>query len=233
MLKEYSYKFGELGVNHRDIEELLGFGDHDVPEPFPELINKAITTAASVCNIRGGYKSFEDCKIHEKSNTIHIENQVFSPSKIVITQLRKSTSCALFVCTAGKEISDYARKMQIEGDLLSGFILDTIGSVTVDKAMDKIQCDLAEELNTMRLGISDRYSPGYCDWSVAEQQKLFALIPDNFCGISISESSLMTPIKSISGIIGIGKDLKPKGYQCNWCRDLDCIYGRIKRNKKR
>ena len=98
--------------------------------------------------------------------------------------------------------------------------------------MYKIQKELELDLRVKNLQISDRYSPGYCEWSVAEQQKLFSLLPENFCGISLSDSSLMTPIKSVSGIIGIGKDLKQKGYQCNWCNDQNCIYGRIKRQKK-
>jgi len=79
----------------------------------------------------------------------------------------------------------------------------------------------------------DLFSPGYCNWSMAEQQKLFSLLPPGFCGIQLSPSSLMHPIKSVSGIIGIGTSCKQKGYQCEWCNDKDCIYGRIRRQKKR
>jgi hypothetical protein len=81
------------------------------------------------------------------------------------------------------------------------------------------------------LGISDRFSPGYCDWNVSEQHKLFNLLPESFCGIHLSESSLMNPIKSVSGIIGIGENLKQLGYQCYWCNDPNCIYGKTKRKK--
>jgi hypothetical protein len=41
----------------------------------------------------------------------------------------------------------------------------------------------------------------------------------------------MHPIKSVSGITGIGKDCKQMGYQCNWCTDSDCFVGKIKRRK--
>jgi cobalamin-dependent methionine synthase I len=107
-----------------------------------------------------------------------------------------------------------------------------VGSVTVEKAMDKIQEILDTEMQKTGLTISDRYSPGYCDWSVGEQQLLFTLMPKDFCGVSLSDSSLMKPIKSVSGIIGIGKELRQKGYQCDWCSDKNCIYGKIKRQQK-
>jgi hypothetical protein len=114
---------------------------------------------------------------------------------------------------------------------LLSYVFDVIGSLTVNKAADKIEEDIKKEMNARSLNISDSFSPGYCDWSVADQKKLFALLPPNFCGITLTESSLMNPIKSVSGIIGIGRQLKQMGYQCNWCSDVNCIYGKMKRKK--
>ena len=152
--------------------------------------------------------------------------------KIISVQLKKSSSVALFICTAGNKISDLSKKLMAGEELMAGYVLDVIGSVTVEKAMDKIQEELLAEMEQQNLGISDRYSPGYCNWSVGEQQKLFSLMPKDFCGVTLSESSLMSPVKSVSGIIGIGEELKQKGYQCDWCNDKTCIYGNIRRRSK-
>jgi len=35
---------------------------------------------------------------------------------------------------------------------------------------------------------------------------------------------LMNPIKSVSGLIGIGRDVKYSPYQCNLCDSKNCIY---------
>ncbi len=232
MIKEFNYNFNELDIKPKDIEELLGFENGDVPEPFPEIIKHAINEAPKYTNIKGGYKYFETFKTNALKETIKVNHQIFSPSKVVVTQLKHATSCALFLCTAGKEISEYSKQLEMEGELLLSYVFDVTGSIAVDKAMDKIQNELENDFDKKGLRISDRYSPGYCEWSVAEQQKLFSLLPENFCGISLSDSSLMTPIKSVSGIIGIGTKLERKGYQCHWCNDKNCIYGRIKRQKK-
>jgi cobalamin-dependent methionine synthase I len=90
--------------------------------------------------------------------------------------------------------------------------------------MDQIQKQFEELAGKQGWGISNRYSPGYCGWNVAEQQILFALLPPNPCNISLTQSSLMQPIKSISGIIGFGPDVKSKGHTCQFCEMQNCIY---------
>ena len=232
MVKEFQFTFEELNILPEDLSELLGFENKIVPEPFPEIIKQALTDSPQFCNIKGGYKIFNEIKINLIENTIQIENEIFSPSKIVTTQLKHSTATALYICTAGEEISNRAKEISNMGDPMLGYIFDIIGSIAVEKATDKIQEFLKAHLLKSGLNISDRYSPGYCDWSVAEQQKLFRLLPEYFCGITLSNSSLMNPIKSLSGIIGIGSNLEQKGYQCRWCTDKNCIYGKIKRKKQ-
>lgn len=232
MIKEFQYKFEELGIEQSNLEELLGFEDSELPDPFPEFIEIALKHAPSICNIRGGYKIFHSEEVIIDIDGIRICDQIFNPSKIVNTQFKNAGSLALFVSTAGAEITEYSKNLTKTGDPLSGFIFDVLGSVTVEKAADKILQSLETEMQKSGLKISDSFSPGYCEWSVSEQQKLFSLLPENFCGVSLSKSSLMWPLKSVSGMVAIGSDMEHKGYQCYWCTDKDCIYGKIRRRKK-
>ncbi|NSW95142.1 MAG: methionine synthase, partial [Bacteroidales bacterium] len=91
-----------------------------------------------------------------------------------------------------------------------------------------MQEDLERRLAAEGLNITNRFSPGYCGWDVAEQHKLFSLLPGNFCKIRLTESALMDPIKSVSGIIGAGLHVKRRPYTCNFCDMKDCIYRRLK-----
>ncbi len=231
MIKEYSYPFTELNVESSDLEELLGFEDNDIPEPFPGLIEAALKEAPEFCIAKGGFKVFNSTETDSVEGTIKIEDQLFFPAKIIITQLKNATGAALFACTAGNEITEHSKKIAAQGDFLNSYIYDVIGSVVVEKAMDKIQQELENEMFLHGLNISDRFSPGYCEWNVSEQQKLFSLLPGDFCRIKLTGSLLMQPIKSVSGIIGIGPGLTQKGYQCHWCNDVNCIYGKTKRKK--
>jgi hypothetical protein len=232
MIKEFQYTFQELGIVNSDIEELMGFEDGLIPEPFPELIDFALHNAPKRSSIKGGYKIFNSNETKINESTISICNHIFNPSKIITTQFNSAISFALFICTAGHEILQLSKEVSDNGDPLLSYVYDIIGSITVEKATDIIQHDLEIECNKSGLKISDRFSPGYCDWSVSEQQILFALMPQNFCGVTLSQSSLMSPIKSVSGIIAIGEKLERKGYQCRWCPDKNCMVGKIKRQKK-
>ena len=130
---------------------------------------------------------------------------IFRQIKLIFGQLKKADSLAVFLCTAGEEIGIRTRKAMAGGDPLTGYIYDIIGSIVVDAAADRMQSELEKSVLSAGKKITNRYSPGYCGWDVSEQHKLFRLVPDNFCGIRLTDSALMDPVKSISGIIGIGE----------------------------
>ncbi len=232
MTKEFSYTFNELDITEADVFELMGFELDLAPEPFPEILQVALEKAKKICRPTGGFSIFGECGVNTTDKIISIETQQFHPDKIIVTQLKSAQQIAIFVCTAGNAITDLANEMMTGGDIILGYALDTIGSVVADRTALKIQQELENNSFQKGLKISDRFSPGYCDWDVAEQHKLFSLLPPGFCGVTLSASALMCPAKSVSGIIGIGKNLRQKGYQCHWCTDKDCFVGKINRMKK-
>jgi cobalamin-dependent methionine synthase I len=97
-----------------------------------------------------------------------------------------------------------------------------------EAASDIVQNELGKSAAISGNRITNRYSPGYCGWQVVEQHKLFQLIPDNFCGIRLTESALMDPVKSVSGIIGIGEKVKINPYTCRMCDMPDCVYRKVR-----
>ena len=100
-------------------------------------------------------------------------------------------------------------------------------SLAVEKAMDCIHAALGEEQAERGLKITNRYSPGYCNWPLSDQQSLFAFVGENPTGIELSPSCLMHPIKSVSGIIGIGKEARRRAYGCVVCQNKTCIYRKL------
>jgi hypothetical protein len=114
------------------------------------------------------------------------------------------------------------------GDLLRGYIFDVIGTCVVEKAADRMQNGLRIMMAAEGKMITNRFSPGYCGWDVAGQHRLFGFFPDNYCGITLNASALMSPVKSVSGIIGKGKEVKYSPYQCRICDDKNCIYRNIR-----
>jgi len=157
---------------------------------------------------------------------ISIQGMNFDSGKIIHKMLRHSAFYALFMVTAGPGPENLARSLLSEGAYLEGYIADLVASALVDSAADQVQEQIKHQAEKNDLRITNRYSPGYCSWKVEEQQKLFHLFPEECCGISLSESSLMSPVKSISGIIGIGTGVKYRDYTCEICPMLTCQFRR-------
>jgi hypothetical protein len=224
MIKTYTYGFETLDVTPEEVSAMMGYSEEGVPEPFHDYITQALAYAPGISDIRGGYRIL-DVTFPDRRTT-RLEGISFDTNDMVTAFLKKSTRVAVFVCTAGQGISDRIKELNKKGMLSEGYTLDVIGSITVERAMDKIQQSLKKDISRVGEHITNRYSPGYCGWDTGEQVNLFSLLPDGFCDITLTESSLMIPTKSVSGFIGIGKDVAYRDYVCNSCTSEHCIYRR-------
>ncbi len=225
------FTFSELKLDISNIVEVIGYEKEETPETISGLIEQAFETAEKISNIRAEYIIYPNVRFQEIDRTIEISNIRFNIKKIVFGQIKKSDSVAIFLCTAGKEIGNLIKKNMKDGDLLEGYIYDILGSEMVEAAADLMQNSLKNTIEGYGKKITNRYSPGYCGWDVAEQHKLFQLVPNNYCGIRLNESSLMEPLKSVSGIIGIGENVKFNPYTCGLCESNDCTYRKIRENR--
>jgi hypothetical protein len=224
----FRLSFEELTIEPAAVENFVGFPPGMSPEPFPGIIGELLAKAVDKIKPAGGYVVCDAFQIDPSRKSIVVQGVEFHTHSIVTKHLEKSTAVALFACTAGNEISRWAATFNDMGQSIHAYIVDSIGSIAAEKAMDVVQARLEYEMKQSGLCITNRYSPGYCNWDTAEQKKLFSLLPAGFCGITLSDSMLMKPIKSISGIIGIGKDVTYRRYTCNYCKDKHCLY----RNKR-
>jgi len=226
--KTYQFDFNDLKITVSQIEKVLGYNEGDDRAFVRDLIDELLIESQKICSIKAQYSVFNDISFDKDSRSVTIKGISFQIKKIVFGQINKSDSAALFLCTAGDEIGIRSRKAMQDRDFLKGYIYDVIGSEIVETAADLMQDNLEKDAASKGLKITNRYSPGYCGWDVAEQHKLFQLIPDNFCEVRLAESALMSPEKSISGIIGIGRDVRRNSYTCHICDMKDCINRKVK-----
>ena len=226
----FQFDFSELKLSIAQIEQVIGYKDGESHETISSLISEVLKEAGEICTISAEYVIFPDVKFNDPEKSIEINGLVFNVRKIVYGQIKKSESIALFLCTAGVEIGTRSRDAMKEGDLLKGYIYDVTGSEIVEAAADLMQNSLEVKMIAEEKKITNRFSPGYCGWDVAEQHKLFQDFPYNFCGIRLTPSALMDPVKSVSGVIGIGENVKRLPYACNLCEMKDCIYRKVRKS---
>jgi hypothetical protein len=223
----YHFGFAEVAPTIAEVLEFVHSTDLEEEHPAVIFIREILEELTFNMGISGGYSIAEVTNLNVKAGTISIESHELNIGRQICGYIKESTRAAFFLCTAGEDFTRMTNALNEQGDIMEAYLLDAIGSMTVENAMDKIQEKLRNTLLAEHLKISNRYSPGYCNWPLTDQKALFDLIAENPTGISLSDSCLMTPRKSISGMIGIGKHLKHHEYGCNICSNTSCIYRKI------
>jgi len=113
---------------------------------------------------------------------------------------------ALCICTIGQKLEKEVQSLTQKNELLRALILDALGSEAVEEVAIQADKMLAEKAREMNLWPSKRFSPGYGKWNISEQRFIFKLLPGQEIGVSLRESCMMVPRKSISFRINFYKE---------------------------
>lgn len=212
--KELRYE--DLGISLSEIYEQMGYEQAVPDEATVKETDMIIAEAKNF--LRPRFSFFVQRELPD-----------FAIGKIIERQLKGAEAYAFFICTAGVEYEAFQERLKKEGDMVRVFIADALGSVIAEKAADQMELSLQENIDKLGWHHTNRFSPGYCGWHVSQQQLLFPLFKGETCGVKLTESSLMLPIKSVSGIIGLGPNVRHLDYTCGLCDFKQCY----KRKKKK
>jgi hypothetical protein len=115
---------------------------------------------------------------------------------------------ALFAVTLGQGIGDALGRLFAAEDFALAYMLDAMASVAADGAAEAAERRFESDLRARGWAAPDgaalRYSPGYCGWDVTGQRRLFAALQPGRIGLTLTDSCLMQPLKSVSGVLLAG-----------------------------
>ena len=135
-----------------------------------------------------------------------------------LAQCKRATILAL---TIGEALPAFAIEAANEGRLYESSVADYLGSHGVELFADAFCAYLQQQAIPKGLYATLRYSPGYGDWALSAQPEVFAYLNGCQNKIQLSENYLMTPIKSITAIVGWShvwqKPEYPKGEHNAFC----------------
>lgn len=116
--------------------------------------------------------------------------------------LHECTKVTLFTCTISATIEPVIDTYFKKGEFTRGMILDAIGSAAVEYAADTLNQYVQAAAYQQNYKLTTRFSPGYGDWDLSIQDALVMAAGGAAIGIEVTESSLLIPRKSVSGVIG-------------------------------
>jgi hypothetical protein len=198
----------------------------DVPDRTVKLADEAISTFVPSCEavgVIGEISEAEFASVYEGEG----RNETATPLKEIFPL---ADNLALFAITVGETISGEIEALFEEGDFALAAMLDTVASEATEIAGTMAERwylqFLAGERRNFGESVVLRYSPGYCGWHVSGQRRLFEFLRPKEVGITLTESYLMQPLKSISGVMVVGRkeihDFEMSYPFCENCRTKDC-----------
>ncbi len=130
------------------------------------------------------------------------------PSSPVADIFVRADHLALFVVTLGERTGQAIARCFETKDYALACVVDAMASAAADQTAELAQRRYGEMLHdrgwSPRSGAALRYSPGYCGWDVTGQKKLFRYLRPEQIGVTLTDSCLMQPLKSVSGVIIAG-----------------------------
>ena len=115
----------------------------------------------------------------------------------------KGCHAAYLACgTVGAEFDAFHRRVSVTSGA-DALIVQAIGAALIEKLMDSVEDEIRAELAESET-LVERYSPGYGTFPLAAQSTLLALLDAPIkVGVSLTDTLLMVPSKSVSAIIGV------------------------------
>jgi cobalamin-dependent methionine synthase I len=138
------------------------------------------------------------------------------------------TEVAGAVVTIGRGLEQRVAALWEARELPLAAMLDSVGSGAVESLAEHVNDVLCQEGIARGVKVTNRISPGYGGWDVAEQPLLFRMVSGAPVGVTLNEMCFMSPEKSITLLVGAGPDARVDHYfsQCARCWMAACAYRR-------
>ena len=181
-----------------DIEALRYAGVRGETEEYENLLS--LCKAELLPNLRGlvtyrvvdFYADGEFCEI----GGIRVKSRSLSKAFF------GSKSAIIFVATVGLTADRLVKKY--EGiSVLRAHMINALATERIESLCDSF-ADMAQRELFSEYALTKRFSAGYGDLPLEFQRDIFMLLtPEKYIGVTLNDSLLMTPTKSVSALIGI------------------------------
>lgn len=217
-------KIGEIELSIAEVVRYLGYGKNNPDNQVLKKIEDCICEMKEKLSLRACYERLSLC-----SNDCG--KLSFGNIKTDSQSLRKNLSgcdeIVVFAATIGVGADRIIQRNSVTSPS-SAVVAQAVGTAFVEKWCD-VLCDRIErrEKEEGRF-LRPRFSPGYGDFPLEMQKDIFGMLDcPKAIGVSLTDSLLMVPSKSVSAIVGVSKtDTACHKQGCEVCEKTDCGFRR-------
>ena len=141
----------------------------------------------------------------------------------IIKHLADSDRVIFFAATLGNAADVLIRRAEVN-NMAKAVILDSLASAMTEEYCDELEAKLKQEYPG---NFTWRFSPGYGDYPIDIQLALIRFLnADKQIGLTVTESNILLPRKSVTAVIGISEKEQEKTVRgCDTCNMREkCAY---------
>ena len=136
-----------------------------------------------------------------------LDNGTVFRSKALARYVGEAKELFLFGATLGSRVDVALRRMAVTSVAEAG-AAQAVAAALIETYCDDCCCLLQQQLRSGEK-LKWRFSPGYGDWPLEEQKILFPVLDcAHTIGLTLTESCMMAPVKSVTAVIAIAEAAK-------------------------
>lgn len=195
----------------------MGFGNSTPDESFVKIAKEVEAELLNVVSPKYTYKILDIKNVDIKNGSVTFDNvSVTFEGFDIANHLMGCQKAVLMACTAGDGVDKLLRRYKIL-DMTQALACDCLGSALIEQICDNAQKEICDKLTGFTTW---RYSCGYGDFPLETQKDIVKILDmQKTIGVSISESLLLTPVKSVTAVFGISS--APVGQKRKGCESCN------------
>ncbi len=202
-----------LDINYKEVLRYLKSSEMENYE-IKALILNVIEEIKKISSPKYIY-SFYDIKKAEQISILNTKINIKSLN--LMHHLRNSNSIAIMAATLGAEV-DRNIKINEKINLTKSLIMDAVATAYIERVCDYAQESIRKEAKDRGYNITSRFSPGYGDLNIETQRDIIFLSNAFKIGITLTDSYMMIPRKSVTAIIGLCHETCEISDKCKVCK---------------
>ncbi len=196
-----------MKIDKNEVLRYLGHRGQEYSEEIDIKIDFLIENAYSACNPKSIWGVFEpelSDKVYLKGTSIALEG------KDIFNHLKDAKKIAVLAVTLGINAEREILKFQ-QFDMVSAVISDAVFDAYIESVADSVQDEIENFAKKQNLFINSRFSPGYGDFPLDIQKGIADVLNlGKTIGLTVTESNLLIPRKSVTAVIGLFDEVQQK-----------------------
>ena len=205
-------------LNREEILRYMGYRDSGLTERIEKLLDRCERETLEIIQPKYIYRKFP-IEILEDRILVSGTPLVLL-GKDIREHLKNCKAIYLMGVTAGTLLDKRIRRYMVtEPDV--GLVMDSCGIQAVEQIADMAEKEMEQLAEAQGCHLTWRFSPGYGDLPLETQRELVEVLDTHRkIGVSLTDSCLMMPSKSVTAIVGLSDTKRDeRANKCDYCNN--------------